>query len=134
MQKFYLQRIEDESGVSGTGRVAEGVIFASGWCSLSWLTDYTCVATYRTIDELLAVHGHKGKTRLVLEYPISGETGVRVDGSPDEGFVVTSKCVPGRVAKGKTVKQAVARFWGRHKDIADFLAKPEPMEPVQETK
>jgi hypothetical protein len=131
MQKFYLQRIEDESGVSGTGRVAEGVIFANGWCALTWLTEYTCVANYKTIDDLIAVHGHGGKTRLVLEYPISGETGVRVDGSPDQGFVVTSKCVPDRMAKGKTVKQALARFWGSHKAIADFLVKPEPMEEAK---
>ena len=36
---FHLLRLADESGVSGTGRVAEGVIFSNGWVALVWLTD-----------------------------------------------------------------------------------------------
>ena len=27
---FYLKRVEDESGISGTGRIAQGVIFDNG--------------------------------------------------------------------------------------------------------
>ncbi len=36
MKQFHLVRTEDESGVSGTGYVAEGVIFSNGWCVLRW--------------------------------------------------------------------------------------------------
>jgi hypothetical protein len=62
MKKFHLQRLEDESGVSGTGWVAEGVEFANGKCVVSWLTKYTSVAVYENMLSLEAIHGHNGKT------------------------------------------------------------------------
>jgi hypothetical protein len=65
--KFHLNRVEDESGISGTGRVAEGVIFSNGWCSLVWLTAHTSCAFYTSIDEVRAIHGHGGKTEIVFE-------------------------------------------------------------------
>lgn len=67
MKQFYLLRLEDESGVSGTGRVAEGVIFSNGKCALNWLTEYESQAIYPSIDELEAIHGHGGKTKVVYE-------------------------------------------------------------------
>lgn len=66
MKTFYLERIEDESGVSGTGKVAEGVVFTDGTCALRWLTQYRSTAVYWTVSELEAIHGHGGKTRLVF--------------------------------------------------------------------
>lgn len=44
MKRFHLQRLVDDTGVSGTGRVAEGVVFQNGKCVLSWLTSHTSVA------------------------------------------------------------------------------------------
>ena len=67
MRTFHLERLEDESGVSGVGRVAEGVIFSNGWCALTWLTPHTSVAFYTALAEVEAIHGHNGKTRVVLE-------------------------------------------------------------------
>jgi len=67
MNLFYLQRIEDESGVSGIGKVAEGVQFTNGKCVLSWLTQYTSIAIYDSIEELENIHGHNGKTVIVWE-------------------------------------------------------------------
>ena len=51
MKLFELHRLEDETGVSGTGVVAQGVIFDNGRCALTWLTACTSVATYDTIEE-----------------------------------------------------------------------------------
>ncbi len=62
MKTFKLKRIEDESGVSGTGIVAEGVLSSHGKCALFWLTEYKSVAIYDSISELEAIHGHDGKT------------------------------------------------------------------------
>lgn len=67
MRKFWLMREVDETGVSGTGRVAEGVVFSNGWCALTWLTVHTSVAFYPGIDTLEAIHGHHGATRIVYE-------------------------------------------------------------------
>ena len=65
MKLFELQRDVDESGVSGTGVVAQGVIFDNGWCALTWLTKHTSVAFYTDINEVIAIHGHGGKTHVV---------------------------------------------------------------------
>lgn len=64
---FYLERDEDESGVSGTGVVAEGVVFSDGTAVLRWRTKpYASTAIYGSLAELEHIHGHGGKTRVVL--------------------------------------------------------------------
>jgi hypothetical protein len=63
---FYLERLEDPSGVSGTGRVAEGVVFSNGWVALVWLSASPSLAFYLSLESVEAIHGHGGKTRLVF--------------------------------------------------------------------
>lgn len=66
---FYLNRSDDESGVSGTGPVAVGVQLPSGRCVLEWLTKVTptgSLGVYDTVADVEAVHGHKGKTKVVF--------------------------------------------------------------------
>jgi hypothetical protein len=74
MSPFWLQRVEDESGVSGEGLVAEGVVFSSGWCALTWLTGHKSVAFYPSLEEVEAIHGHGGKTKIVTGAEISRAT------------------------------------------------------------
>lgn len=66
MRLFYLLRLEDETGISGVGRVAEGVQFSDGTCVLRWLTMNGSTAVYDSSADLEAIHGHGGKT--VLEW------------------------------------------------------------------
>lgn len=66
MRRFYLQRNIDSSGVSGTGQVAEGILFSTGKAVLGWTTKYKSVAVYDSIDELVAIHGHEGMTEVVF--------------------------------------------------------------------
>jgi hypothetical protein len=63
---FYLDRLEDVSGTSGIGRVAEGVVFSNGWCALTWLTAHTSVAFYPSLTAVESIHGHNGCTRIVF--------------------------------------------------------------------
>lgn len=70
MKPFVLQRDEDETGISGTGIVAEGVEFSDGRCSMAWkpLAGSAfpgSLASYQSIYEIRAIHGHQGKTRVV---------------------------------------------------------------------
>lgn len=65
MKIFTLRRKENQSGVSGTVRVAEGVVFESGKAVLSWLTKNTSVAIYDSIEALIAAHGHEGLSEVV---------------------------------------------------------------------
>ena len=63
---YKLVRVEDESGVSGTGHIAEVAEFSSGVCVMSWLTRPTSVAIYYSKDELVQIHSHGGRTKLEL--------------------------------------------------------------------
>lgn len=65
MKLFVLERIEDESGVSGTGIVAEGVQFSTGKCVLAWVTQFKSVAVYDSVEDVEMIHGHNGKTVIV---------------------------------------------------------------------
>jgi hypothetical protein len=64
VRQFRLVRDEDVSGVSGTGVVAEGVIFSTGKVVLSWCSEYRSVTVYDTLSDLQKVHGHEGRTRI----------------------------------------------------------------------
>jgi hypothetical protein len=67
MKIFYLKRTEDESGISGTGRVAQGFVFDNGKVAVTWLSEHPSVTVYDTIGEVHAIHGHGGKTEVVME-------------------------------------------------------------------
>lgn len=72
--RFVLQRDEDETGVSGTGVVAEGVEFSDGVVALRWIVpagapgagNPTSVVFHDNgIASVEKIHGHGGKTRIV---------------------------------------------------------------------
>lgn len=67
MKTFKLIRKVDVSGVSGTGVVAEGVIFHDGEVALSWFGEKHCVSVWNHIEDVVAVHGHDGLTEVVYE-------------------------------------------------------------------
>lgn len=63
---FVLQRNEDETGVSGTGVVAEGVEFSDGVVALRWTSAWPTSVVFheRGIESVEAIHGHGGKTTI----------------------------------------------------------------------
>ena len=63
--EFYLERDEDPSGISGTGKIAQGVVFDDGRVSLRWLTEHNSTVVYDSLVTVYELHGHGGKTRLV---------------------------------------------------------------------
>lgn len=67
MRPFHLYRRRDETGVSGTGIVAEGVMFGDGTVSMRWCVPDKPKSTtaYATIDDVLAIHGHDGLTTVL---------------------------------------------------------------------
>ncbi len=62
---FHVLRHEDLHGNSGCGIVAEGVIFSNGKCVMQWLHAVSSIATFDSLSDLLAIHGHGGKTVVV---------------------------------------------------------------------
>jgi len=71
MRTFTLLRVVDPSGISGTGVVAQGVVFDDGTCALRWLTAHRSTAVYDSVETLEKIHGHGGKTQILedLEAP-----------------------------------------------------------------
>lgn len=69
IRPFYLERSEDESGISGTGVVAIGAELPSGKCVLEWRTLTSSVAIYNSIADVATIHGHNGKTKVVYGNP-----------------------------------------------------------------
>ena len=68
MRRFVLQRDVDETGISGTGIVAEGVVFSNGYVTMAWKTEWTSIVTYpQGIEAVEKIHGHGGKTRIVYQ-------------------------------------------------------------------
>ncbi len=70
-RRFVLQRDEDVSGVSGTGVVAEGVVFSDGAVALRWTSRFPTSVVFhdRGMESVEAVHGHGGATRVVYLDP-----------------------------------------------------------------
>lgn len=65
MRRFQLVREVDVTGVSGTGVVAEGVVFSTGWVALTWLTAINSLVFYPAMANVEHIHGHQGSTRIV---------------------------------------------------------------------
>lgn len=102
MKIFYLKRTEDESGVSGTGRIAQGFIFDNGKVALTWLSEHPSVTVYDSIGEVHAIHGHGGKTEVIMEPDYKrafGEMKSFVDNFKLEDIMKTQLPVEGSAAK-----------------------------------
>lgn len=67
MRRFHFERTEDASGVSGCGRVAEGVIFSNGKVALEWLSKHSSTGLYDSLADVEHIHGHEGRTKIVFE-------------------------------------------------------------------
>ena len=77
---FKLLRKEDISGVSGTGEVAEGVIFHDGQVALSWFGKMHSLEIHPSIDQVIAIHGHHGASVIRFD---SSRTEKKKEGSSD---------------------------------------------------
>lgn len=65
MRRFILRQTQDISGVSGTGDVAEGILFSNGKVVLAWRGQWPGVEVADSVEQVVQVHGHVGATVLV---------------------------------------------------------------------
>lgn len=72
-RRFVLHRDTDVSGISGTGVVAEGIVFTDGTVGLRWRSAWPTSVVFhdRGIEAVREVHGHGGATRIVWLDPES---------------------------------------------------------------
>ncbi len=70
LRRFHFERLEDASGVSGVGKVAEGCLFTdTGEVVIHWLGTHGSINVYHSIDDVNYVHGHEGRTKIVFDDP-----------------------------------------------------------------
>ncbi len=63
---FHLQRDEDVTGASGSGHVADGVLWPDGTVTVKWLGEYASEVSWpKGIEAVERIHGHDGRTRIV---------------------------------------------------------------------
>ena len=66
MRLFDLVRDEDISGISGTGKVAEGIEWSNGKVHMCWLGTLHTIEAADAIHIIEKIHGHGGRTRVVF--------------------------------------------------------------------
>lgn len=65
MRRFELHRKIDVSGISGTGVVAEGVLWSDGTVSVRWRGARPSIVFWGSFEDVEAIHGHNGATEVV---------------------------------------------------------------------
>jgi hypothetical protein len=69
IKTFYLNRITDISGMSGTGIIAVGVVYPNGEAHMLWTSFKSSFELHKSVDALLDIHGHNGATQLIWGDP-----------------------------------------------------------------
>lgn len=79
MRAFWMIRDDDETGISGTGIVAEGIEYSDGKVAIRWQThgdSHHSTVLWDNLEDARAIHGHSGKTWFQfadLVWPPAGE-------------------------------------------------------------
>lgn len=55
-KRFYVNRIKDETGISRTGRILEGVLTQSGKVIVEWRPPMSTIGVYNTLEEFMTIH------------------------------------------------------------------------------
>jgi len=77
---FYLVRLEDPTGTSGCGIVAEGVQWSKGDAFVKWDSEYPCFHWWpKGWQHTNVIHSHGGKTKVVWAEDGPPATGDGVD-------------------------------------------------------
>jgi len=72
-RRFRLQRDIDVSGISGTGIVADGVLWPDGTATIRWRGQRASTVNWDRIEDAEVIHGHGSGTRFVWYDERDGE-------------------------------------------------------------
>lgn len=92
MRRFQLHRDQDITGVSGTGVVADGVLFPDGAVAIRWRGDRPSTVAWGSIEDAYHVHAHGGATRFVWLDPDP-------DASPPHRYALPKLALCGAVGR-----------------------------------
>lgn len=123
MRRFELHRHEDETGVSGTGVVAEGVVFAGGKAVVAWRGPHSSVTVHDSLRSVEAVHLHGGLTEIVwvdLPQPVLDH-----DGRPVEKGMQVRTVPPGDLDPAEGLFVLRTYHWDDGTPVVATLGVPE---------
>ncbi|MGW4071393.1 hypothetical protein [Nocardia grenadensis] len=66
VQLFQLHRDRDLTGYSGTGVVADGVVWPDGTVSMRWRGPVRTTVEAASLTDIELIHGHDGATHVVI--------------------------------------------------------------------
>lgn len=72
-RRFALRRVEDVHDFTGPGVVAYGVEWPDGRASYRWNSTLATTVSADSVADVVAIHGHDGRTELVWLDPCSFE-------------------------------------------------------------
>lgn len=91
MRRFWLCRVKDETGISRTGRVLEGVVCQDGQVIIQWRPPMTSIAVYKDMKTFMAIH--------VDCHPSCSQV-VWIDSEPGEAM----KCADAMIDRARTTE------------------------------
>jgi len=65
VRRFHLHRMKDDTGKSGIGIVAEGLVFTDGTTVLRWMSATPSTLIFASQEQMEKIHGHDGKTTII---------------------------------------------------------------------
>jgi hypothetical protein len=131
-RRFHLQRHRDITGASGTGRVADGVLWPDGTASVRWRGERPSTVFWDSLADAEHVHGHGGHTVIVWDDPepsgMQSSTARNCPHCPDGHTPVDAgsqpwhvRVGPERDGDGQPIRLYVERAAGAH--VADSDAE-----------
>lgn len=114
-RRFHLDRRVDVTGASGTGYVADGVVWPDGTVTVRWRGERCSTVNWDRLEDAEAIHGYGGATRIVWddERPVLPEwlqllaAGKR---STADAWAEVSGYVAGLVEEGSADAEKVLAF------------------------
>ncbi|MFJ9890862.1 hypothetical protein ACIQRW_34130 [Streptomyces sp. NPDC091287] len=126
---FQLCRDTDVSGVSGTGHVADGVVFSDGHAAVHWLGRWPTTTPHpEGLASVEGVHGHGGATRIVFldEQPAAAPAQAGLQNPSYEAVFAYIRNEPHDFLP-RTIVERNAMIWGAVHAALD-AARPGPAE------
>ncbi len=111
MRLFTLYRAGDESGVSGTGVVLEGVIFSAGACIIHWLTPPPMGSfnIFMSFDQFLDISVRSHPTNGSVITFGDGETiHYKMDGTISKTMTSDDAISPKQIKVDETIEEEIA--------------------------
>ena len=63
MKRFKVNRINDVSGITDTGRICEGCLFSDGKVAIRWLGKFSSSVWWDSLDDCIFIMSHDGNTQ-----------------------------------------------------------------------